>query len=283
MHFLMWVTAFSLAVGLRWVNWQGGQTWTGRWHRTLGAFVLPPLLMVMTAVAIVCMGPNGQMGHWHTGWWSYLCAIVGLGYVGGLGLKLTWQAHLTQQQVRQYDCKLLHDQPSRWIDSPLPFIAQIGFWQPELVVSQGLLQTLDEPHLAAVLVHEQAHHYYRDPVWFFGLGWLRRLSAWLPQTEGLWQELLMLREIRADRWAAQRVDGLLLAEALLAVASAPKHPWLEPQWEIVGLDNAVTRDRLTERIDAILDDAQPLPPAASWHWLWLLLALIPLLALPFHR
>ena len=278
MHFVMWLTAFGLAVGWRGLNWLGGQTWEQRWHRALGAFVLPPLLMVMTAVAIVCMGPQGQMGHWHTGWLSYVLAIAGLGYVSFLGLKLLLQAQRTLRQVRSFDCQSIQGQPSRLLESPLPFIAKIGFWHPELVVSRGLLQTLDTPHLAAVLVHEQAHHHYRDTFWFFGLGWLRRLSAWLPQTETLWQELLMLRELRADRWAAQQVDGLLLAEALVVVASAPTY-----LGEGVGLENAVTRDRLTERIDALLVDPEPLVSAPPGRWLWLLWALIPLLAIPFHR
>ncbi len=278
MHFVMWLTAFILAVGLRWCNWLGGQTWEQRWHRALGAFVLPPLLMVMTAVAIVWMGPQGQMGHWHTGWLSYLWAIGGLGFAIGLGGKLILQAARTLQQVRRYECQPIYGNRSRLVESSLPFIAQIGFWHPELVVSRGLLEALDEPHLAAVLVHEQAHHYYRDTFWFFGLGWLRRLSAWLPQTEALWQELLMLRELRADRWAAQQIDSLLLAEALLVVASAPTQ-----QWEGVGLENAVTRDRLTERIDALLVAPEPLTSVPLWQWLWLMLALIPLLAIPFHR
>jgi Zn-dependent protease with chaperone function len=277
MHFVMWLMAFILAVGLRWFNWLGGQTWEQRWHRALGAFVLPPLLMVMTGVAIVCMGPQGQMGHWHTGRLSYASAIVGLGLASFLALKLMLQAHRTLRQVRSYALQTINGNAMRLFDSPLPFVAQIGFWHPELVVSRGLLQVLDAPHLAAVLVHEQAHHHYRDTFWFFGLGWLRRLSAWLPQTEALWQELLMLRELRADRWAAQQVDSLLLAEALLVVASAPTQPW-----EGVGLENAVTRDRLTERIDALLM-VTPLAPEPPWRWLWLLLALLPLLAIPFHR
>lgn len=278
MHFAMWLTAFGLAVGLRWFKRPGGQTWEQRWQRSLGAFMLPPLLLVMTAVAIVCMGPQGQMGHWHTGWVSYGSAIGGLGVTSWLGVKLLLQAHRTLRQIRRYPEQTINGNALRLFDSPLPFVAQIGFWQPELVVSQGLLQVLDAPHLAAVLVHEQAHHYYRDTFWFFGLGWLRRLSAWLPQTEALWQELLMLRELRADRWAAQQVDSLLLAEALLVVASAPSQ-----QWEGVGLENAVTRDRLTERIDALLVAPLPLTSIPLWRWLWLLSALLPLLAIPFHQ
>jgi hypothetical protein len=38
---------------------------------------------------------------------------------------------------------------SRILDNPIPFSALIGFWQPELLVSQGLLNTLDSAQLQA--------------------------------------------------------------------------------------------------------------------------------------
>jgi Zn-dependent protease with chaperone function len=50
------------------------------------------------------------------------------------------------------------------------------------------------------LAHEQAHAHYRDTFWFF---WLNVLTSWLPHTEALWQEILFLREIRADEKAKE--------------------------------------------------------------------------------
>jgi hypothetical protein len=279
MHVVMWLTAFTFAFLARWGNQATGQAWNQRWHKTLTAFALPPLVLLMTAIAIVLMGPQGQMGHWHEGWVSYGCAIGGLAGASGLGFVLALQAQRTLAQVRRCPTREIQGHPTRLLENPLPFVAQIGFWAPELVVSQGLLTTLDAEHLEAVFVHEQAHRHYRDTFWFFWLGWLRRLTAWLPQTEALWQELLLLREIRADLWAAQAVDQLLLAEALLTVASAPSQPWDSLG---VGLENAAIRDRLTERIDALLGPPQPLNPISPWVWSWLLLTLLPLLALPFH-
>ena len=84
-----------------------------------------------------------------------------------------------------------------------------------------MLDALDRPHLDAVLAHEQAHVYYRDTFWFFWLGWIRSFTIWLPNTEAVWQELLLLRELRADRQATEQVDFLLLAESLLIVAQNP--------------------------------------------------------------
>jgi Zn-dependent protease with chaperone function len=141
------------------------------------------------------------------------------------------------------------------------------------------LQTLKPEHLEAVLTHEQAHHYYRDTFWFFWLGWLRRITSWLPNTESLWQELLILRELRADRWAAGRVDALLLAESLLMVVSTPM---MGAENFCAAFSRAAPYNRLQERIEALLE--QPESPTQSnlWTWCWVLLALLPLIAVPFH-
>jgi Zn-dependent protease with chaperone function len=142
-----------------------------------------------------------------------------------------------------------------------------------------LLKTLDAAHLEAVLIHEQAHFLHRDTFWFFWLGWLRRLTVWLPQTEALWQELLVLRELRADQHAAQTVDGLLLAEALLSVVSAPT---LETEPGFAAFSATAVRDRLSERIEALLTAPLPEPVLPWWTWLWFGIILLPLLVIPFH-
>jgi Zn-dependent protease with chaperone function len=113
---------------------------------------------------------------------------------------------------------------SRVLDNPIPFSALIGFWQPELIVSQGLLNTLDQDHLEAVFKHEQGHYYYRDTFWFFWLGWVRSISAWLPNTEALWQELLLLREMRADRWAGSTSRSATISRVSACCDQYPTYP-----------------------------------------------------------
>ncbi|NJK53722.1 MAG: M56 family metallopeptidase [Leptolyngbyaceae cyanobacterium SU_3_3] len=142
-----------------------------------------------------------------------------------------------------------------------------------------IIETLDAEHLESVLVHEQGHTYYHDTFWFFWLGGLRRLTCWLPQTEALWQELLILRELRADRWAAQTVDPLLLAEALLWVVSAPQ---IQPEGLCASFSSAVVKNRLNERIDALLKPSEEGSSEGTRSWLWLLWVSLPLLAVPFH-
>ena len=145
-------------------------------------------------------------------------------------------------------------------------------------MSQGLIAALDSEHLSAVIAHEQAHVQYRDTFWFFWLGWIRSFSFWLPNTEALWQELLLLRELRADRKASESVDFLLLAESLLFVAKAP----FDSPVGCVSLNDAQIGDRLNERIDSLLDTTKSIP-SNRWHnWSWLCLLFLPLLTIPLH-
>lgn len=277
MHLLMIGLVLTVAWSLR-VWWQPGGAWAERWQRALEQFLLPPLLLLVTAIAVIFMGPHGRMVGWWEGWLSYGLAIGFLSLAALLWLQLAWQGRRTLQQTRQHPVIDLHGQPARLLRIADPYSAQVGFWQPELVVSQGLLDTLDAAHLEAVLLHEQAHAAYRDTFWFFWLGWLRRVSVWLPQTDALWQELLVLRELRADRYAAEKVDPLLLAESLLLVVSAPL---MQPE-VCAAFSYSAVRDRLTERIEALLaePDPTPTPPLRCWAWLpWMFL---PLLAIPFH-
>lgn len=279
MHLIMFLLALVLAFGLRLVELESSPSWSRRWNRTLRQFLFSPLLLLMTAIAIVCMGPQGQMVRWWEGWGSYILAVGFVSVAIGLGVKRWIEAGRSLQQIHHCPQTQLHGHTARLIASPTPYIAQIGLWQPELIISQGLLQLLDGQHLEVVFVHEQGHYQYRDTFWFFWLGWLRRLTSWLPQTEALWQELLVLRELRADRWAAQRVDPLLLAEALLSVVSASQ---VEPDW-CAALSSAMVRNRLDERITALLEETE-VPLQFEWRsWIWLFLVLVPLFAIPFHH
>jgi len=277
----MILSALSVALLVR-LSWSKSPTLhpQQRWQVALFSFLLPPLLLLTTAFAILCMGWQGQMLGMPTNGLSYSVALLWLGWAILSSLRLAQQGRRSLQQTRtHHKLDLDFGQPARLLDQPLLFCAQIGFWQPELVISRGLLQTLSPEHLSAVLAHEQAHYHYRDTFWFFWLGWLRRLAFWLPNTESLWQELLALRELRADRWAAKRVDALLLAEALLLVVSTPV---AQPENFCAAFSQPAPDNRLQERIDALLDESPLHLPSNRWLWSGWLLTLLPLAALPFH-
>ena len=82
---------------------------------------------------------------------------------------------ISARKFSTYQRQPIVGKTARILETDFLYSAQIGFWQSELVVSQGLLKSLDSEHLNAVLAHEQAHVYYRDTFWFFWLGWLRTI------------------------------------------------------------------------------------------------------------
>lgn len=288
MHGLLLGTALLSAIVLRCLlRPNPTQTWNQRWIMAVFAFLLPPLLLLTSAIALVWMGPHGMGVTTWEGWGTYGWALGFLGSGLGLLVKLSWEASRSIDRLNEYALQDLGpnlDSPAqptsaRLLPIAMPFIAQVGLWNPQMVVSQGLLNQLGPQHLRAVLAHEQAHVHYHDTFWFFCFGWLRRLTAGLPRTEVLWQELLILRELRADRVATQTADPLLLAEAFVILVRSPMQQY---DWSAT-LNPDLLRDRFQERIEAILD-AEPLLPIPGWQVAAIVMAgLLPLLMVPFHH
>jgi Zn-dependent protease with chaperone function len=253
------------------------------WQKALFIFVFPPVLLLMTSLAVVSMGYQGMMFGLKASWLSYSLAIAFLLWSLGLGFYRLGQASRAIQQIRHYTKGLTQNQPTRILDSPFPYSAQIGLWNPELVISQGLLDSLDDEHLQAVLAHENAHYYYRDTFWFFCLGWLRQMSFWLPQTEQLWQELLFMREVRADKKAAQQVDPLLLAESLMLVAKNMQEIPILPNFEAICAAFNHQDNRLISRINYLIEPPDTLLIENNFlNWILLGLAFLPLILIPLH-
>ncbi len=278
-HLDLILLAIGVAVIVRFMAMRSGTTWSDRWQRTLGLFLFSPLLLVVTAIAVLQMGQHGQMFGLPVGQVGYACALGFLGYVAACLVWKLWTGWRSLQALQQYPQIEIQQQQAYLLDTAIPFAAQVGFWRSELVVSRGLLAEFSAAQIEAVLAHEQAHTHYRDTFWFFGLNWLRQVTVWLPKTEHLWQELLLLREMRADGWAAQRVDALLVAETLLQMAQAPLMQ-LENACAAISASSDLTR--LEERIESLLSEsAVPVPPA--FPWVWVLVALIPCLTIVLHQ
>jgi len=288
MHLFTIAVAFILALGLRCLDLPAEDTWPDRWGRSLFLFLFPPILLLMTALSVIIMGAEGQMFGMDSSWPSYIFCLLFIVISIGILCKLGYQGYLSHQEISKYSQELVAGKKARILETDFPYSAQIGFWNSQLVISRGMLNTLDSEHLAAVIAHEQAHYYHRDTFYFFWLGWLRSFSFWLPNTEALWQELLLLREIRADARAAEKVDSLLLAESLLKIAkevllSVKPNLFKFPESNCsAGLSCTLPRDRLTERIDALLCTTAPLVRSNYWFLGWIILAFLPLITVPFH-
>ncbi len=279
MHFILILLTLGFAYAVRNLPYSPTGTWSQRWQKSLFLFLFSPLLLLMTALAVLSMGANGEMLGLKASWFSYSLALIFVGMAIITGLQFIRQLWQSQQRINTLSQEVVSGRTARILEDYFPYSAQVGFWQPQLVVSRGLLTLLDTDHLEAVLAHEQAHLNYRDTFWFFVLGWLRTFTAWLPQTEALWQELLLLREMRADHYAVQTVDPLLLAESLLYIAKAPFQSVESPHF---SFSCSIGSSRLEERIDAILTvDSSPLI-FNSWTLILLLSVLLPWLTVPFH-
>jgi Zn-dependent protease with chaperone function len=278
MHLLMILTAVTVAWSLRCSSADLAGSWDIRWRRSLFFFLFPPLLIFMTAIAVLCMGPQGNMGGIHTGWLSYELALILLGFFAILCIILAFQGWQSVESARKSPLMHLGDKQVRLLNTDALFAGQIGFWHPELVVSQGLLHTLSPAHLETVLAHEQGHYHYRDTFWFFWLGWVRACTSWLPHTDALWEELLALRELRADSYAASQVDPLLLAESLLMVVSNSS---VSAEICCAALGASGTA-RLEQRIEALIAPPATTPEIQGYDWQIFLLAFLPLLTVIFH-
>lgn len=285
-----WMLAIAIAVAFLWRDRWGrrlarlGAPWRVRWRWALGAFVVPPLLLANSALAVLLMGRHCPMvGPW-TGNASHAIAVAVL---GGAIVLVGWCAWLQRrdlQRVRSFPEATVAGDRVRVAPVERPYAAALGGWRAEVLVTAGAIAHLSPETLGAVLAHERAHVACRDPFWFFWLGGLRRLTRWLPHTEALWQELTLLRELRADRRAAATVDPLILAEALLALARGDG--WSEaPHPVAIGI---LDGGNLTERVDALLNlDPHPTPSRDRLDWPWGLggsaIALLPLLTLIHHH
>ncbi|HAC62177.1 MAG TPA: Zn-dependent protease with chaperone function [Cyanothece sp. UBA12306] len=283
MHLLMIIIALSLAGVIRFCTPLSLIGWTTRWQRSLFYFVFPPLLLLMTTVAIVVMGYHGTMLGWQSSLYSYLLAVTFLIFAIISLIKLAYQGWQSIKKINGYPEAIIAGKKARIIDIPVPYSAQIGFWNPEMVVSQELLNTLDQDHLMAVIAHEEAHANYQDTFWFFLLGWLGRITFWLPHTNNLWQDLLLIREIRADQQASQQVDPLLIAESLVIVARKINNITLNnsPEIMVATFHDKVLSNRLNERIDALLTESEN-NICNSLNLSYIFLTFVPLVFIPFH-
>ncbi|MFQ4135571.1 M56 family peptidase [Nodosilinea sp. PGN35] len=287
MHISLLALMVGVAVLWRW-RWQPtAGSWQTRWQTALSAFCLPPLMVLLAAGVVIAMGHHGTMmgrSVSPVGCWVSLGVLTiasgVLAYSLGRAAGMAWW-------LRQYPLvPLPQGGQGRCLPMELPIIAQIGLGRSALVVSQGWLQQLTPTEQQATIAHEQAHADCRDPFWFFWLGVLRRLGGWLPNTTALWEELLLLRELRADQRAAQTSDPLLLAELLVKLAR--QMTLAQPMTALdacVGFNEAMSLSRLEQRVNALIEpgEVDSRPRVEPGQILWLAIALLPLATPWLHR
>jgi Zn-dependent protease with chaperone function len=123
-----------------------------------------------------------------------------------------------------------------------------GLSHPRVVVTQGLLDQLAPAEQAAAVWHEAHHARVREPLKCLAARLTAQTFFWLPLVRDLLERYLLVKELEADRLAAQRTSPRALAGALYEVISAPT------PGGAVGI-----ADCADSRVDRIFDQAASLP------------------------
>ncbi len=132
-----------------------------------------------------------------------------------------------------------------------------GFTHPVIVLSQGILNNLDEEELEAVVAHELAHIIRTDSVLNWVSVFLRDMMFFTPIMMWLFRDLAKEREKATD------TIGILLTGKPLALAGALVKVWrLTPKgfWQNITFDNfmpypqfAANDGALQSRIKRLMD------------------------------
>lgn len=105
------------------------------------------------------------------------------------------------------------------------FAFTYGLLRPRVMLSQGLVGSLDDGELEAVLRHELAHARRRDPLRILIARSLARASMAVPGAPGALETYLCRLELSADRSVVTAMGGVLpLASALQRTLSALPMP-----------------------------------------------------------
>jgi Zn-dependent protease with chaperone function len=107
------------------------------------------------------------------------------------------------------------------VDAAAPFCYVYRALRPRVVVSRGLLATVSELELRAVLEHERYHVDNLDPLKLALIQATRSALFMLPILQSLLRRYLTARELAADRQALDACGRGPLAAALLKVVHEP--------------------------------------------------------------
>jgi hypothetical protein len=132
-----------------------------------------------------------------------------------------------------------------------PGTATVGLLRPWILFSPHLARRLDERQVEAALEHERAHACHRDPLRI----WLAQLATdlqwpWPRARERLQQWLIALELARDEEARTAGIDGIDLAEVILASARFSERANFSVQAALIGEPSA-----LKERIRRLLDSS----------------------------
>lgn len=109
------------------------------------------------------------------------------------------------------------------ISHPMPVAITMGFIQPKIVLSTGLMNLLTENELSAVISHEYYHYKNRDPLKVFFLTLCASAMWYIPILKWFMQQYRIIQEVLADEFAIREQEtSLHLGSALLKMLKVGK-------------------------------------------------------------
>lgn len=223
-------------------------------------------LLALETCLLVALAPYGDhiveaLGELdvHAPWWSWTAAVLGLGVFSRLVWVLVRSILRTMRERWRHRVlldllatrnPLLRD--TLIVDYDVPVAYCLPGLRSRVVVSRGVLTTLDEPELRAVLSHERAHLVQRHDLVVLPFVALGATFPWLPAVRTAREQVLLLVEVLADDRAARKHDPRALARALGKVGSM--------QIPAGGL--GVTGSEVLLRVDRLIAPPPPLPRTA---------------------
>lgn len=143
------------------------------------------------------------------------------------------------------------------VDAPEPYSFSYGLLSPRVVVSRGLLESLEPDELDAVLVHERYHVRNLDPLKILIARTLPAVFFFLPVLRELQRRYVAGRELAADRSAIRACGRHSVAGALYKVVAGPPSTVLGAAAAIGG------PDLLEVRVAQLETECEPPQPRLS--------------------
>lgn len=147
------------------------------------------------------------------------------------------------QTVQGFRERYLPHHSVRLFEASEPMAITVGYFSPRILLSSGLLETLDEAELEAVLHHEAAHVTRRDPLRTFVCDCCKTALPFIPIIRYAASQFRIKKEVEADAAAIAAIGSPVpLASALAKVIVSM------PAEEALGVGITPT----DARIDALL-------------------------------
>ena len=198
-------------------------------------------------------------------WWAALAGLVGLAVLLRLCAVLLTSSVRTLRARHRH--RVLVDlvatrnpllRATHVVDHDVPVAYCLPGLRPRVVVSRGVLTTLDEDELRAVVEHELAHVVQRHDLVVLPFVALGATFPWLPLVRRAREQVALLVEVLADDRAVRLHDRRALARALCKVGGAPA-----PAGGLGAAGSSVGTSGVLQRAARLLEPPAPLPPGRT--------------------